>query len=99
MNEMRRLMEMVGRSVEGDIIASADEFTVVNEHGMVHIIDGEQTVRVTMQLGVWEELCASSSGASTSESDLKHMYDKGYEAGWREGFEDGYQEGRDQHAD
>lgn len=59
MNEMRKLMEMAEYSPEGDIVASAGEFTVVQEYEMIHVVDGEQVVRLSMSLSEWEDLVRS----------------------------------------
>ena len=74
MNEMRKLMEAADYSPEGDIVASAGEFIVVEEHGMIHIIDGEQVVRLSMQKPEWEEL-------------THNAYRKGFDEGYAEGHE------------
>jgi hypothetical protein len=62
MNEMRKLMEAVaGNSfAEDNVIAQAGEFKVVSApEGMVHIIDGEQAIRVSMFRYEWDDLIAS----------------------------------------
>jgi hypothetical protein len=56
MNEMRKLMEAVDYAPEGDIVATAGEFTVVQEYEMIHVIDGEQAVRLSMFVSEWNEL-------------------------------------------
>lgn len=42
------------------VLARADEFTVEREGLWVHIMDGEDVVRLTMPAIVWYQLCAQS---------------------------------------
>jgi len=43
------------------IIAVADEFVVSHdEDGFIHILDGEQTIRLTIDAGVYIKLCKMS---------------------------------------
>ena len=91
MNEMRRLMEMADYSPEGDIIASVGEFTVVREHEMVHVLDGEQNVRLSMFANEWREL--TNSGAD----DLHDACEKAHSEGFSLGFEEGYAQARDEY--
>lgn len=58
-NEMISLLEAMSESVEGDIVASADEYTVVDEHGWIHILDGEDVARLTTPRPVWNDLINS----------------------------------------
>ncbi len=62
MNDMRKLIEAVinTRIRNDDIIAQADEFKVVRDGDMVHIIDGEQNIRLSMFGSEWYALVASS---------------------------------------
>lgn len=59
MNEMRKLMEAIDYSPEGDIVASSGEFTIVQEYEMIHVLDGEQVVRLSMAVSEWEDLVRS----------------------------------------
>lgn len=45
----------------GEVLAVADEFQAIQEdNGMVSIIDGEQTVRLTMDYETWERFTESA---------------------------------------
>jgi hypothetical protein len=57
--QMRTLIEAVSNSVEGDIVASAGHFTVVDDGNWIHLLDGEDTVRASMPRLVWEDLISS----------------------------------------
>ena len=58
-NDIRKLMETLNESVEGDIAGMAGEFTIVEEHTMIHILDGEDVVRLSMFKAEWEDLIRS----------------------------------------
>lgn len=58
-NDIRKLMETLNESVEGDIAGMAGEFTIVEEHTMIHILDGEDVVRLSMFKTEWEDLIRS----------------------------------------
>lgn len=81
---------MADYSPEGDIIASAGEFTVVREHEMVHVIDGEQNVRLSMFANEWKALTGG-------EEDIHDAVEKAHSEGYSLGFEEGYEQGRDEY--
>lgn len=53
---MSRFIEYVGSSLIESKTARADEFTLQEEDGWVHILDGEQSVRLSMPVDVWKQL-------------------------------------------
>lgn len=60
MNNMRKLMEAMDSFNKNNVIAQAGEFKVVrDDDGMVHLIDGEQNIRVSMFRHEWDDLIAS----------------------------------------
>lgn len=73
MNEMRKLMEMADYSPEGDIVASAGEFTVVQEYEMIHIIDGEQVVRISMLVNEWKDL-VNNYRSQAAHNDVENRF-------------------------
>jgi hypothetical protein len=67
-----RLLELAGVALfEGGLLGKADGFRLeIDRDKMVHLIDGEGTVRVSMPKDVWKELAiktAKSLGATFSD--------------------------------
>lgn len=64
MNEMRKLMEAMEEGMldehDEDVLAATAEIKVVRDGDMVHIIDGEDVIRISMFSDEWEELLRSS---------------------------------------
>lgn len=46
----------------------SDEFTIEIEDDWVHLLDGEQTVRVSMPQDIWDELVSSYFVKQTLDS-------------------------------
>ena len=49
------IFESVGRAMVSENVAH-DEFRLEIEDGWVHLLDGEQSVRVSMPKDVWDQL-------------------------------------------
>lgn len=62
-NEQHKALSFKDFLIVETLIAQADEWRVEqDEDGLVHLIDGEQTIRATMTSQIWQALCARSGG-------------------------------------
>lgn len=57
---MGSLMDGVTAKHVTVVVAKCDEFTVERDGLLVHILDGEGTIRLTMPALTWYALCAGS---------------------------------------